>query len=151
MLIILSPLLLYLQQDNREEQTVLKWEEEIQHGPQKGEFMPRVSQSIGLQDTNHEKPHRLVSTEQPQRAALLRMWTSSYARRPHGSCWDSPKWHCHRPWWQFQWFQWQVKVVTVGNRNVCINRYRVEINNITVLGFSKEGSLLLVFIDLLEL
>lgn len=61
----LSPLLLYLQQDDREEQTVLKREEEIQHGPQKGEFMPRVSQSVELQDTNHEKTHRLASTEQP--------------------------------------------------------------------------------------
>ncbi len=31
-------MLLFLQQDRREEQTVFKWEEEIQHGPQKGEL-----------------------------------------------------------------------------------------------------------------
>lgn len=28
----------FLQQDNREEQTIFKWEEEIQYGPQKGEL-----------------------------------------------------------------------------------------------------------------
>lgn len=36
--VIVCMLLLFLQQDNREEQTIFKWEEEIQYGPQKGEL-----------------------------------------------------------------------------------------------------------------